>query len=306
MIARPKRQPDDKGSGFFKGKNKKGQKLLVLDVDQTLVLEVTKEEMDSCPYIQQHPESIISIEIEEKARYYFMLPGVPEFIRDRVLKEDQLAFFSHASYTRNKLLIEEILNLALPEEKYNAVKATIPIFSEEHITNLQSEKYKNIAKRYQPQKTYYHGIFKKDLNVVTEHFFNQGKLFPLNQVILIDDLPTNVVNGQLNNYIEIPGFSLENVMNGEKKNSDGSFFRVNQIFYASGLLDAISHSKLEPTAALTHLQTKIRDSIHFEQGLLVLKNLNPRLAFMGEAPDSLQRTIQVEPLAHHKKHCAIL
>lgn len=149
---------------------------IVLDIDHTLAFHHVKD-IPQANFIK-HKGAILST---ASLKTHYIYPGVLEFIKWLYSTENfKVSFFSKGAKKRNEKFVQVLLQQALPEEQYEAIKSKVRIFSHEDLSEISALDTR------------------KDLRLVLEGDDR------LEDAILIDDRPGNSMFGQEANLLQVP------------------------------------------------------------------------------------------------------
>lgn len=173
---------------------------VVLDIDGVLTLANGYDEypaslLEEFPYLSK-----VGSVIHASSGYFYIQPGVKEFLKALYSTENvRVSFFSAGPEKRNHEFVPQILNLSLGEKEYEKIKANVTILSRSDLIKLTDKEADELKKSYgiivpnDPKE-----LGQKDISLAVK---NSGRL---ENSVLIDDQIENVASGQAKNYLYAP------------------------------------------------------------------------------------------------------
>lgn len=237
--------------------------------------------------------------ITAASKTHYIFPGIVElFKKIFTYKNVSVSFFSGGKEERNIEFVEKFLSLCIGEEKYQAVKDSIGIFSSQHLLQNTFFNQTQLEKKY----GIYSGNNIKDIAKVL------SEKDCLENAILIDDDSSYLKFGQQSNFLfsyrasaqSIQHLTLKYYENDPARLKD-FFSSANNAFYLASMLMTIIETmnskkeqgplsaaeilfslQFEPIDAesLRYKRKKLwSDMSVYEDGLSILKTINPALEF---------------------------
>ena len=154
------------------------------------------------------------------------------------LTDNDLIFFSSGAAERNEDIIPKMLERVLECDPTEYIRENVKIFSRHDTIDTNTIAYEE-RKKYQPVGMY--GQNKKDLTVVVTSE-------ELKYTLLIDDDPSYIISGQEKNLLKVNGrsaandlydvikLSLYQKLSPKMTHLHDSFYSINKLFYATGVL----------------------------------------------------------------------
>lgn len=161
---------------------------VVLDIDGVLACTKAKD-VQHAAFFKNRGAIITAI------KTHYLFPGVIEFMKSLFQTEGvRVSFFSAGQEERNRLFVDELVKLSVPEEKYAELRSQVTVLSEEDLTMCSAEKKGEHRERYSVRM----GEEQKDIRLVLK----EGE--SLNQAVLIDDRISFAAFGQIQNLLYVP------------------------------------------------------------------------------------------------------
>lgn len=161
---------------------------IVLDIDMVLALHDGREAKYASFFLKKGA-------IFQAIKTHYIFPGVIEFLQLLFQDKDlKVSFFSSGIKRRNDIFVENLLRLALGEDRYETVKKDVLILSRNDLISIGEEEEEKEHALYGRRP----GNNQKDLLKVLQ----EGEL--LENVILIDDDPSYAACGQVKNMLYVP------------------------------------------------------------------------------------------------------
>lgn len=245
---------------------------IFLDIDGTLATGFPPHRFETVDQIDYYIESK-AFHIINRPYPHILHPGAIELLQYVVENFETVSFFSSATATRNEPFVHHLLNFALGDERYAALKHNFKIYSRDHMEE-----------------------FCKNLSTLTAD---------LDHAILIDDKWYMAAKGQKRNLLITHGadesdflamhFHTHNDRYLQNRVSVNTILRVNHVFYVAGILRRVLESKSKSIADRLHnLQYTLSENNKFkhnaemhndvsiyQEGLAELRKFNPQLTFFG-------------------------
>lgn len=310
-----------------------------LDIDETLTTDICEMNALQYPYLDKiktictNPDRYIYA-----LREHFLHHGVVEFMMALIdIPNINLFFYSADNADRNIQFVQALLSKAKGKDYFSATKQQERIYSGPDVLNLRTldfakldikkmllenseiEKTKEInangvvTYNLNPEDSLFKGVRKKNIQKITT------SLKDLENTVIVDDMPENVLRGQEKNFISILPMLPEHLKNVYELENDKpdfihseDFKAVNHILYLAGLLipaiEKVNNDSqgLTLTKVLSDIQLRqghggklipIYSALHqdldyYNLGLNKLKKYNPNLAFI--LPSNLQEQLNLQ------------
>lgn len=214
---------------------------VVLDIDETIAYGFSEHCLEKIKL--EYP---ITIEFEKCGLlvwgylWHIIFPGVIELIRLLDSRDIQIAFYSAGRKSRNEILIATLLKIALGEVRFQAIRPAVKILSRDDLVSLHPA-----IPDFQC----------KDLKKVLP----SGKT-DVCDIAIIEDNRNYLHPEQIKNGLLVLGAVQSDFFDVHEFGCDDPYIysRVNQIFYATGLLFSAMDDARRRNIALS-------DALHFIQ-----------------------------------------